>query len=115
MSFADPLVRSFGERLRVNRECIKGEASRRGKGHQSCARLVLFEAGVAFSLFSLLSTPPTHDIYTAAGSEQAPTQTDMPNPKENKESCLQLDDAFSTSHLYLTQKNSWESGGGGRD
>lgn len=82
--------------------------------HQSCKYLVLFEAGVAFSLFSLLSTPPTHDIYTAAGSEQAPTQTDMPNPKENKKSCLQLDDGFSTSHLYRTQKNSWDSGGGRR-
>lgn len=41
----------------------------------------------------------TYDIYTAAGEAQAPTQTDMPNPKENKGSCLQSEDCFSTSHL----------------
>lgn len=111
----------FCERLRGDRERFTGwgwgwggGASVRGKGHQSCACLVLFEAGVAFALSPLASTPPTHDIHTAAGGEQASTQTDMPNPRENKKSCLQLDRAFSTSRLHLAQTNSWERGGGRR-
>lgn len=110
--------------LCVSREGDEEETSVRGVGYQSFVCLVLFDwlAWHSFSLYRALSLSlalslcwsdslnrslaegaavhsPTHDIYTAAGSEQAPTQTDMPNPKENKGSCLQSEDCFSTSHL----------------
>lgn len=57
--------------------------------HQSCAYLYCLRL-VWTSVARGASEPHlTYDIYTAAGEAQAPTQTDMPNPKENKGSCLQ--------------------------